>query len=240
MASDPHSARPDPASGLFDFKSMFDAMEVARRHWSAMPIPSAMTPTLDPEELDKRIADLKTIEQWLMLNLNLLRGSVQTLELQRATLSSLQSFGAAARAAAEAAQEAAHAGVASGGDSDPGHPASQRRADSGHAPDAASGAGSRDQPPPASNDAQTGAWPGAVDPSAWWQTLQTQFQQVAESALAGITPAATGQTAQPGPAKAKKDSRNRTSASRWPAASKSAGDAKPPARARRRSTSPGR
>lgn len=228
MASDSNSARPDPASGLFDFKSMFDAMEVARRHWSAMPIPSAMTPTLDPEELDKRIADLKTVEQWLTLNLNLLRGSVQALELQRATLSSMQSFGAAARAAAEAAQEAAHAGVASGGDSDSGHPASKRRPGSGHAPDAASGAGSRDQPPPASNDAQTGAWPGAVDPGAWWQTLQAQFQQVAESALAGITPATTGQAEPAGPAKAKKASRNRPSASRRHAASKSGGDAKPP------------
>ena len=240
MASDSHSARPDPASGLFDFKSMFDAMEVARRHWSAMPIPSAMTPTLDPEELDKRIADLKTVEQWLMLNLNLLRGSVQALELQRATLSSMQSFGAAARAAAEAAQEAAHAGVASGSDSDSGHPASERRAGSGHAPEAASGAGSRDQPPPASNDAQAGAWPGAVDPGAWWQTLQAQFQQVAESALAGITPAAPEPTDQTGPAKAKKASRKRPSASRRPAAPTSADDAKPPARARRRAANPGR
>ncbi len=228
MASDSHSARPDPASGLFDFKSMFDAMEVARRHWSAMPIPSAMTPTLDPEELDKRIADLKTVEQWLMLNLNLVRGSVQTLELQRATLSSLQSFGAAARAAAEAAQEAAEAGVAND------------RGSARPAADSASSAGGHTVPPPSSQDAQTGAWPGAVDPSAWWQTLQAQFQQVAESALAGITPAAPEPTDQTGPAKAKKASRKRSSASRRPAGSKTAGAAKPPSGSRRRSTNSGR
>ena len=77
MASDSHASRPDPAGGLFDFKAMIDAMEHARRSWSAMPIPSAMTPTLDPDELDKRIADLKTVEQWLVLNLNLDRKSTR-------------------------------------------------------------------------------------------------------------------------------------------------------------------
>ena len=148
MASDPRSPHADPMGGLFDFKAMFDAMEMARRNWSAMSLPSSMTPTIDPAELDKRIADLKTVEQWLVLNLNLLRGSVQALELQRATLASLQSFGEAARTAATPSQES---------------------------------------PAP--------AWSGGIDPAAWWQTLQTQFQQVAESALAGAAPAKAAPTA---------------------------------------------
>ncbi len=162
MASDSQASRPDPVGGLFDFKAMIDAMEVARRSWSSMPIPSAMTPTIDPDELDKRIADLKTVEQWLVLNLNLLRGSMQALQLQRDTLSSLQSFGAAARAAAEAAHDTPASGPGS--------------------PSAAPGGP---------------AWSGGVDPTVWWQTLQSQFQQVAESALAGMAPAATEATEAP-------------------------------------------
>ena len=158
MASDPPLPHVDPMGGLFDFKAMFDAMELARRNWSGMSIPSSMTPTIDPAELDKRIADLKTVEQWLVLNLNLLRGSIQALELQRATLASLQSFGEAARAA--------------------------------------HGAGPANAPPAG---APNPAWAGGIDPAAWWQTLQTQFQQVAESALSGIAPAANDSASAPDP-----------------------------------------
>lgn len=165
MASDPPFPHVDPMVGLFDFKAMFDAMEVARRNWSAMPVSSPLTPTIDPAELDKRIADLKTVEQWLVLNLNLLRGSIQALELQRAALASLQSFGEAARAAAEAATQA--------------------------------GSSVREPDRPAASSAPP-AWTAAgIDPATWWQTLQSQFQQVAESALSGIAPAATDSAAAP-------------------------------------------
>ena len=47
-------------------------------------------PTLDIEELDKRIKDLKSVEAWLTLNLNVLQTTVQGLEVQRATLATLQ------------------------------------------------------------------------------------------------------------------------------------------------------
>ena len=42
-------------------------------------------PTLDPREIDKRIADLRSIEGWLSMNLNMVKFSIQGLELQRAT-----------------------------------------------------------------------------------------------------------------------------------------------------------
>ena len=47
-------------------------------------------PTIDIEELDKRIKDLKSVEAWLTLNLNVLQTTVQGLEVQRATLATLQ------------------------------------------------------------------------------------------------------------------------------------------------------
>jgi tRNA U34 5-methylaminomethyl-2-thiouridine-forming methyltransferase MnmC len=60
-----------------------------------------MTPTLDPNELDKRINDLKAVEGWLRMNLNMLSASINTLEVQRATLAAMQSFGQPAAAAAQ-------------------------------------------------------------------------------------------------------------------------------------------
>lgn len=186
-----NSAGAVPGSG-FDFKAMFDAMEFARRSWSSsFSMPEALTPTVDPQELDKRIADLRTVEHWLVLNLNLLRGSIQTLELQRAAIDSIHSFGNAARAAAEAARPASSrpepAAAAEGG------------GESGHC---AATEATRPHQGTQSHDSTASAAPpgaGGFDPAAWWQTLQQQFQQVAESALAGST-AAMAAASKAGPA----------------------------------------
>jgi len=47
-------------------------------------------PTLDPQEIEKRIAELKALEMWLSMNLNMLRMSIQGLEMQKAGLSAMQ------------------------------------------------------------------------------------------------------------------------------------------------------
>jgi predicted XRE-type DNA-binding protein len=52
--------------------------------------PSWSLPTLDPEELDKRIKDLKTVKFWLEQNAQMIAMTIQTLEVQRMTLSTLQ------------------------------------------------------------------------------------------------------------------------------------------------------
>ena len=49
-------------------------------------------PTMDLEELDKKIKELKSVESWLNLNLNVLRTTIQGLEVQRATLGALHAF----------------------------------------------------------------------------------------------------------------------------------------------------
>ena len=73
---------------------MLDSVEFVRRAWSGLNIPSTMVPTVDIEELDKRIADLKAVEQWLNLNLSMLHGTIQGLEIQRGTLAAVKAFGA--------------------------------------------------------------------------------------------------------------------------------------------------
>ena len=93
------SAGPDP----FEFLKML---------WGPMglPLPGMVTPTLDVSEIDKRIAELKSVETWLTMNLNLLKMTIQGMEIQRATLSAMQGMQAAGAEAAKAGAETAQAG----------------------------------------------------------------------------------------------------------------------------------
>ncbi len=63
----------------------------------------AAFPGLDVDELEKRIKDLKSVENWLNLNLNILKSTIQGLEVQHATMMALKSFGDAVSAAGAAA-----------------------------------------------------------------------------------------------------------------------------------------
>lgn len=63
----------------------------------------AAFPGLDVDELGKRIKDLKSVENWLNLNLNILKSTIQGLEVQHATMMALKSFGDAVSAAGAAA-----------------------------------------------------------------------------------------------------------------------------------------
>lgn len=60
-------------------------------------------PMVDIEELDKRIKDLKSVEAWLSLNLNVLQTTIQGLEVQKATLSTLQGIAETMKTATEPA-----------------------------------------------------------------------------------------------------------------------------------------
>lgn len=85
------SAGPDP----FEFLKML---------WGPMglPLPGMVTPTLDVAEIDKRIAELKSVESWLAMNLNLLKMTIQGMEMQRTTLTAMQAMRAAGAAPAGA------------------------------------------------------------------------------------------------------------------------------------------
>lgn len=76
-----------------------DPFEIFRRLWGPLgvPVPGMAVPTLDPQEVEKRIAELRSVEQWLEVNLNMVRFAVQGLELQR---SALLAMGAGAAAGA--------------------------------------------------------------------------------------------------------------------------------------------
>jgi len=50
------------------------------------PVQSLMFPVLDPKEIDKKIAELETVEHWLKANMNMLQLSIKSLEYQKAML----------------------------------------------------------------------------------------------------------------------------------------------------------
>ena len=54
---------------------------------SGFPLQSLLLASLDSKELEKKIAELKTVEQWLTVNLNMLQLTIKTLEYQKALLS---------------------------------------------------------------------------------------------------------------------------------------------------------
>ncbi len=74
-----------------------DPFEMFRRLWGPLgvPVPGMTMPTLDPQEIDKRIRELKSVEGWLSMNLNMLRGAIQGLEMQKAGLEGMKGMSAA-------------------------------------------------------------------------------------------------------------------------------------------------
>ena len=76
-------------------QSSSDPLEFVRNMWSNMgfTLPGMVTPTLDADELEQRITDMKAVEGWLRMNLNMLQASIQGLEVQAATLSTIRAMG---------------------------------------------------------------------------------------------------------------------------------------------------
>jgi hypothetical protein len=70
-----------------------DPFEMFRRLWGPLgvPVPGMAMPTMDPKEVEKRIADLKSVEGWLAMNLNMVRMAIQGLEMQRTALEAMKS-----------------------------------------------------------------------------------------------------------------------------------------------------
>jgi hypothetical protein len=70
------------------------------------PNPAAMFATLDPAELQRKIDELRIVEGWLQMSLNMMQLSIKTMELQKASLEALRgSQGAGAQSAPPAGRK---------------------------------------------------------------------------------------------------------------------------------------
>lgn len=78
-----------------------DPFEFLKNLWGPMGLPLAGLggATAAMSDVDRRIAELKSVETWLNMNLNVLRMSIQALEMQKAGLAAMQSAAEAAAGA---------------------------------------------------------------------------------------------------------------------------------------------
>ena len=69
-----------------------DPLEFLKSLWGPMGLPmSGLNPSASvSNELDRRIAELKSVENWLNMNLGVLRMTIQSLEIQKAGLAAMQ------------------------------------------------------------------------------------------------------------------------------------------------------
>ena len=82
--------------------AMSDPMEFIRSLWGNLQTPlPGLLPTVDAGELERRITDLKAVEAWLQTNAQMVRMTIQNLEVQRATLAVLSAATSAKPAPAD-------------------------------------------------------------------------------------------------------------------------------------------
>jgi hypothetical protein len=74
-----------------DFSSK-ELWESLQKMWNPMsfPVPGMFTPLMTVEEVDKKIAELRSVENWLKMNLGFLQMSIKTLEMQKSALQAIQ------------------------------------------------------------------------------------------------------------------------------------------------------
>lgn len=193
--------------------SMNDPLGFVKKLWGDMHLPGMVTPTVSVDELDKKIKDLKTVESWLNVNMNMLRGTIQALEVQRATISTLKSMGesfaqqmntASNSAGFAAAPEAAKSNAAwpmpaapmPAQEAEP-VKAATKEAEPAKAEPAAKATAAKTQ---AADKAESTA--PFANPAAWWGLLQDQFKQAVSTAMEN-DPTVAASKAKPASATAK-------------------------------------
>jgi len=70
-----------------------DWLEFMQKMWNPMsyPIPGMAMPTVNIEEIEKKIGELRSVETWLTIQVGLLQMTIKTLEMQKAALESMTS-----------------------------------------------------------------------------------------------------------------------------------------------------
>jgi hypothetical protein len=180
----------------FDFLQNLSKTASAAQPSAAAGIPgmaSWVAPTLSIEDIDKRIQELKSVLFWLEQNTTALKATIQAMEVQKMTLTTLQSMNVNMTDLAKAFT--AKPPVSEPAPAAPADTASASRS-SLFSPKPAPQA-SPAQPTPSETPAEeTGqtreaktaeaASPPAVDPMQWWGALTQQFQSIASAALKDV------------------------------------------------------
>src|SRR5690606_22348330 len=168
--------------------------------------PPTVESMMSVEEMDKRIADLRAVENWLRMNLSMLSSTIQGLEVQRATVATLRSFvdsgmamaqsSAGARdtqAAPKTSAAAAATKPVSHGPAGVPPQAASRPQDSGESRPGAAQAAKQSATGAAKSEADQAATAAeqidlvaaaSTAAQSWWDLLQQQFQTLAAASAA--------------------------------------------------------
>ena len=193
-------------SSAFDFGKLvpgFDFLQNLTQAASKNASPSTgaagwVAPTLNVEDIQKRIEELKAVQFWLEQNSRALSATIQALEVQKMTLSTLSAMNVSMGDLASAFQvkptpktEAPEASP---------EPEAPKNPEAPEASKVAQEKGTSEAPK------------AAVDPLAWWGAVTQQFQQIASHVLkevplktapsdAAKTPASKTRPSKPGTSK---------------------------------------
>ncbi len=165
------------AAGFGKFVPGFDFLQsLAKGAAQSMPqmpgLGGWVAPTLNVEDLDKRIAELKAVQFWLDQNAMALKATIQALEVQKMTLATLKGMNVSMA-------EVAKAFTPQRQDTEPATASPPARAE----PPAPAPAPAAEPEPAPEDTPSTQPAPGVIDAMQWWGALTQQFQQIAASTL---------------------------------------------------------
>jgi hypothetical protein len=154
----------NPSANFAKLVPGFDFLQgLVKNAGAAIPsIGQWVAPTLNPEELEKRIEELRTVQFWLEQNARMLGATIQALEVQRMTLSTLKTMNVQMTDLRNSMKLPEPALAAA-------------------APEPA--AAPRKRATRKLSPAETTAPAGVVDPMQWWGALTKQFTQLAAGAM---------------------------------------------------------
>ena len=149
----------------------FDFLQgLVKNAGAALPsIGQWVAPTLNPEELEKRIEELRTVQFWLEQNARMLGATIQALEVQRMTLSTLKTM----NVQMEDLRDSLKIRLP---EAEPEAAAEEAQAESDAEPEPEP----ESEPPARANPAEPTP---AVDPMQWWGALTKQFTELATTAM---------------------------------------------------------
>jgi hypothetical protein len=167
----------------------FDFLQgLVKNAGAALPgIGQWVAPTIDPAELEKRIEELRTVQFWLEQNAKMLGATIQALEVQRMTLSTLKTMNVQMETLRDSLQI--------------------RMPEPSPAPEPEPAPAPKPAPAPEAVEPDAPAQPpapGAVDPMQWWGALTKQFADLATNAMKDSAKAVAAPSEAPATAPTKK------------------------------------
>ena len=146
---------------------------------AAMPnLSQWLVPSLNVEDLEKRIEELKHVQFWLEQNSRALSATIQALEVQKLTMATLKGMNFTMGMPGAQTTTAAAPGAS-------GWPKPQATPSEQSAPEAAPASAA--QPEPAASATAQKPAAGVVDPLQLWGSLTQQFQTIAANAFKEVS-----------------------------------------------------